>query len=95
MSFAHGLAQRAGELARFVEACFFGTRCRAEDPWANWRRSLLASSFAHANLLAVIKGKTKGVAEGGKRPLGGIGLGTFKRKLVSLPRGRGLAFPCP
>ena len=50
-------------------------------------------ALADAKLLSVIKGKPEGIAEGGKRPLGGIGLGTFERKLVSLPRGRGLGLP--
>ena len=67
----------------------------SEHPGADRRRSLLASRLAHAELLAVIKSKTEGVAKGGERPLGGVGLGAFKRKLVSLPRGRGLAFPVP
>ena len=51
------------------------------------------SGFAHAKLLSVIKGKPEGVAKGGERPLGGVGLGTFERKLVSLPRGRGSCLP--
>ena len=95
LSLAHRLAKRAGKLTWFVEACFLGTRCRAQHPGANWRRSLLASRLAHANLLAVIKGKTEGIAEGGKRPLGGIGLGAFKRKLMACPGVGALPSPVP
>ena len=49
-----------------------------------------AARLSHASLLSVIKSKPEGIAKGGKRPLGGVGLGAFKRKLVGLPRGRGL-----
>ena len=52
-----------------------------------------ARALAHACLLAVVKSKPEGVAKGGKRPLGGVGLGTFERKLMCLPRGRGLCLP--
>ena len=47
-----------------------------------------ASYFADAKLLPVVEGKAEGVAESSERPLGGISLGTFERKLVSLPRGQ-------
>ena len=50
-------------------------------------RELTTAHLADAGLLAVVEGEAKGVAEGGKRPLGGIGLGTFKRELMCLPRG--------
>ena len=60
-----------------------------------WAAKYSRLGFAHAKLLAVIKRETEGVTKGGERPLRGIGLGTFERKLVSLPRGKGLAFPSP
>ena len=48
LSLGHRLAQGAGKLTWLVEACFLDTRCRAQHPRANRRRSLLASSLAHA-----------------------------------------------
>ena len=44
--------------------------------------SLLASRLADPGLLAVIKGKTKGVSEGGQSPFRAIRLGAFERQLM-------------
>ena len=90
MRLAHRFSKRGGKFARFVEACFLRSSCRADHPRAYWRRRFNRPRLAHADLLSVIERKPEWVAKGGKRPLGGIGLGTFERKLVSLPRGRGL-----
>ena len=53
-----------------------------------------AARLADADLFAVVECEAKWVAEGGKRPLRGVGLGSFKRKIMCLPWGRGLAFAC-
>ena len=78
------------------------SKLASSAPAAEWSthgpiggEGLSRSRFAYAKLLTIIKGKPERIAKGGERPLGGIGLGTFERKLVSLPRGRGFAFPGP
>ena len=78
LRFAHDFAECGGELTWLVIACLYGTRRRAQDPWAD--RNLLAFGLAHAKLFAVIKGKTERVAKGGELSLGGVSLGTFERK---------------
>jgi hypothetical protein len=43
-------------------------------------------------LILAIKLKPERLAEGGKRPFGGIGFGSFKRNIVNLARGGTSAF---
>ena len=44
-------------------------------------------------LAAPIELKTEGLAKGGQRPLGGVGLGGLERDIVHLAGGRAAAFP--
>ena len=92
---AHRCSKRGGKLARFIEACFLCTSAERSIQGPKAGEDLSVRSLADADLFTVIEGEPEWIAKSSKRPLGGIGLGTFERKLVSLPRGRGLAFACP
>ena len=97
---AHGLPKGFDEVTRGVVArCSFASALSAA-PRGPTARSLRtpdsrAAHFAHASLLSVIKGKPEGVAKGGKRPLGGIGLGAFKRNSCACPGVEALPSPVP
>ena len=56
--------------------------------------SLTAARLADADLFAVIECEAKWVAKGGKRPLRGVGLGSFQGEIMCLPWGRGFALAC-
>ena len=81
---AHGSPKGFDEVTRdVVGRCSFASLC-AQHPGAQMRVLVrLPDSrgphFSHAGLLTIVKSKPEGVAKGGKRALGSIGLGAFKR----------------
>jgi hypothetical protein len=52
-------------------------------------------SPSHAGLFAIVKSKSKRIAEGGEGPLGSVSLSSLKHQLVSLTWSRGSAFIGP
>ena len=89
-------SKRGGKVASVCRSLRPGSpAARAQHPGAYRlpRHLSPTAHLAHACLLAVIKGKTERIAKGGKRPLGGVGLGAFQAQAHVLAPGLKLCLP--